>query len=242
MSKFKVNIWGTHAVKAAWCNPARQISHIFLTEQTVREFSTFQAVKGVKRPAPSLVTKKDLDRMTDQAVHQNMALITEPLEDKYLSDILIQSENKEKSVILILDQVTDPHNVGAILRSTCAFGAEALIHQKKHAPALEGVLAKIACGAVEHVPIIAETNLSRAIEQLQDAGWMVIGLDERGQKTIGQFSPPDKVALVLGAEGPGIRPNVANHCDFLAKLEMRGPMPSINVSNAAAITLYAMTI
>ncbi|MCB9963786.1 MAG: 23S rRNA (guanosine(2251)-2'-O)-methyltransferase RlmB [Rhodospirillales bacterium] len=242
MSKLTANIWGAHAVRAAWLNPAREISHIFVTEQAVREFSSFQAMKGEKRPSPTLVSKKDLDKMTDHAVHQGMALVTAPLPEVFLGDLLVATSAQNRSVILMLDQVTDPHNVGAILRSACAFGAAGLILQKKHAPTLDGVLAKTACGAMEHVPVLSETNLSRTIEQLQDAGWTVIGLDERGSRTIGQFDLPEKLVLVLGAEGPGLRQNVAHHCDFLAKLEMKGPMPSINVSNAAAVALYAATI
>ncbi len=240
MSKNKANIWGTHAVKAAWHNPDRDISAIFLTDTHQREFVSFQAVKGVKRPAPTIISKKEMDKMTGGAVHQGMALITAELPEVFLSDITIKSANKDHSIILILDQVTDPHNVGAILRSACAFGVEAMILQRKHAPEINGVLAKTACGAVEHVPVLFETNLSRTIEQLQESGFMVVGLDERGEKEISMLSEHNKIALVLGAEGPGLRPNVAGHCDMLAKLEMRGPMPSINVSNAAAVALYAL--
>lgn len=241
MSKLKANIWGTHAVKAAWTNTDRNIQAVYVTENAFKEFSSFQAVKGGKRPAPTLATKKDLDKLTDGAVHQGMALIAEPLQEVFLSDVMIQAEQRDKSILLILDQVTDPHNVGAILRSACAFGACAMVLQRKHAPTIDGVLAKTACGAVEHVPVVFETNLSRAIEQLQDKGWMVVGLDERGEKEIAEVKDHQKIALVMGAEGPGLRPNVANHCDILAKLEMKGPMPSINVSNAAAVSLYAIS-
>lgn len=241
MSKNKANIWGTHAVKAAWQNTERNIHAAFVTENSAREFAAFQAVKGAKRPAPALISKKELDKMTGNAVHQGMALISDPLSEIFLSDIIVKAEQKERSLVVILDQVTDPHNVGAILRSACAFSADAILLQRKHAPDMEGVLAKTACGAVEYVPVIEETNLSRAIEKLQGAGFMVIGLDERGKQTVSEVKDHQKIALVLGAEGPGIRPNVANHCDILARLEMHGPMPSINVSNAAAVALYALT-
>ncbi len=241
MSKNKANIWGTHAVKAAWQNTDRHIQAVFLSENSTREFASFQSVKGAKRPPPSVVPKKELDRMTGGAVHQGMALIADPLQEMFLSDLIIKSDQKTRSVVLILDQVTDPHNVGAILRSACAFGADAILMQRKHAPDIEGVLAKTACGAVEHVSVIQETNLSRAIEKLQEGGFMVIGLDERGEQTISEVKDHQKIALVMGAEGPGIRQNVAGHCDILAKLEMHGPIPSINVSNAAAVALYALT-
>lgn len=139
--------------------------------------------------------------------------------------------------LAILDQVTDPHNVGAILRSACAYGAKGLIMQSKHAPEMTGALAKAACGALEHVPVAFETNLSRAIEALQQAGYFVYGLDERGDD-IGQQNFAGKNVLVLGAEGPGIRRLVKEHCDVLIRLPMHGPMPSINVSNAAAVAFH----
>ncbi len=240
MSKLKANIWGTHAVKAAWTNTNRTIQAIYVTENAYRDFASFQAVQGVKRPAPTSVSKKELDKITGGAVHQGIAVMAEALPEVFLSDVTIQAEQAKKSVLLILDQVTDPHNVGAILRSACAFGACGMILQRKHAPGMDGVLAKTACGALEHVPVVFETNLSRAIEQLQEQGWMVIGLDERGEKEISDVKDHKKIALVMGAEGPGLRPNVAGHCDLLARLEMTGPMPSINVSNAAAIALYAL--
>ena len=241
MSKNNVNIWGHHAVKAAWQNIDREIAIILLTENAVRDFTAFQSVKGVKRPAPSIISKKEMDRMTNGGVHQGMALKCNDLPELFLSDILIKEKSKERSVIVILDQVTDPHNVGAILRSACAFGAAGMILQRKHAPQMAGVLAKTACGALEHVPVILETNISRAIEKLQEENWMVYGLDERGEVEIGQVEKDSKIVLVMGAEGPGLRPNVAKHCDQLVRLDMKGPMPSINVSNAAAVSLYALT-
>jgi 23S rRNA (guanosine2251-2'-O)-methyltransferase len=143
---------------------------------------------------------------------------------------------------LMLDQVTDPHNVGAIISSACAFGAAGVVMQKKHAPALNGVLAKTACGAVEHVPVAFVTNLSRALEEFKEGGYFSYGLDERGEMDIGELGKkPGKCVLIMGAEGPGIRHLVKEHCDSLVRLPMHGPMPSINVSNAAAVALYAVT-
>lgn len=250
----KPNIWGMHAVRGAWQNTNRQISNIYVSDNAAREFHSFQSVKGVKRPPPQAMNKKELDKLTNGAVHQGIAICAGPLEEIFLSDLMIKTAAQDKSVIIILDQVTDPHNVGAILRSACAFGAAGMIVQKKHAPALEGVLAKTACGAVEHVPVLYETNLSRTIEKLQQESFTVLGMDERGKTAITPHLPPplgqgggitgggmNKIALVLGAEGAGLRPNVAKHCDELVRLEMRGPMPSINVSNAAAVGMFALT-
>ena len=241
MSKNKANIWGRHAVEAAWQNTERKIEAAYVTEQSARDFSTFQSVSGVKRPPPQIINRKDMDKMTGGGVHQGMALEAHPLEDVFLQDLIIKAHARERALIVILDQVTDPHNVGATLRSACAFGVLGMVCQKKHAPELSGVLAKTACGALEHVPVAFETNLSRAIETLQDNDFSVIGMDERGPREISHYKTHKNLALVLGAEGAGLRPNVAGHCDALARLEMRGPMPSINVSNAAAVALYALT-
>ena len=140
----------------------------------------------------------------------------------------------------MLDQVTDPHNVGAIMRSACAFGADGLIMQKKHAPSFAGVLAKTACGAVEHINVAFETNLTRSLETLQNNGFFVLGLDEHGEITIGDADIPNKCVLVLGAEGTGIRRLIREQCDTLVRLPTTGPILSLNVSNAAAIALYAI--
>ena len=140
----------------------------------------------------------------------------------------------------MLDQVTDPHNIGAILKSSCVFGASALIMQDKHAPDLGGTLAKTACGAVEHVPVIYETNLTRCLELLQKEGYFAIGLDERGENDIAKLPDYKKMVLVMGAEGDGIRRLVREQCDVLASLPAEGPIPCLNVSNAAAVALYAV--
>ena len=236
-SRLNINVFGTHAVTAAWTNPARHIHTLYVTENALKDFDLSSQAK---RPQPTIVNKDDLDRALPQGtVHQGIALSCQSLEEVSVQDLIIKHDNDEKSLFVILDQVTDPHNVGAILRSACAFGAKGMIMQRKHAPDADGILAKTACGAVEHVPIAYETNLSRTIEALQDAAYFVIGLDERGDD-IAKLPAYEKAVIVMGAEGPGLRRLVKENCDVLARLPMHGPMPSINVSNAAAVALYAM--
>ncbi len=236
------NLFGFHAVREAWLNPKRRVEMLYLTDQAAPGFEKMlQEGAALERPFPSLIDKKTMDRILPPgAVHQGIALVTDPLPEMDIEDLIIRSGD-ERAVFLILDQVTDPHNVGAILRSACAFGVGGVIMQRKHAPELTGVLAKTACGAIEHVPVAFETNLSRSIEALQEAGFFVVGLDERGEADIGDYKPSQKTALVLGAEGPGMRQLVKEHCDTLVRLPMHGPMPSINVSNAAAVALYALS-
>ena len=157
-----------------------------------------------------------------------------------MQDLIIRSNNKDKTVLAILDQVTDPHNVGAILRSASAFGVDGVIMQKKHAPSLNGVLAKTACGAVEHIPVAKATNISRTVKELQDEGFYVMGLDEHTKKDIGDFSKTDKIVIILGSEGDGIRRLVKESCDELVRLPTQGAIASLNVSNAAAVAFYAL--
>lgn len=238
-------LFGTHAVTEAWLNHERQIETLFLTDQAARGFEDILRKardKGIQRPQPVIVDKNKLEKMLPRgAVHQGMALVTQALDDIFIQDFIIKAENNPNALLLMLDQVTDPHNVGAILRSACAFGATGVIMQKKHAPSLDGVLAKTACGAVEHIPVAFETNLSRALEELKSNGFFAYGLDERGAMDIGAVPKDGKRVLVLGAEGPGLRRLVAENCDELVSLPMDGAMPSINVSNAAAVALYAVT-
>ncbi len=237
------NIYGFHAVSEAWLNEERVINALYITQQSCHGFeeSMVEARRnGLKRPDPVIIDKQKLEKMFPRgAVHQGIAISCPPLEQSDIHDFIILSRSKEKTTLVILDQVTDPHNVGAILRSACAFGVDGLIMQKKHAPELTGVLAKTACGAIEHVPVAYETNLTRAIETLQKEGFFAIGMDERGQD-ISEIDIPDKCVIILGAEGAGIRRLIKDNCDILARLPMTGAMPSINVSNAAAVTFYAL--
>lgn len=249
--KFKFSpapqIYGFHAVTAAWLNSERKIHALYTTEAGLKTFEdTLESSKHQNRPEPTIVEKHTLEAAFPQgAVHQGLAVACDDLPEYSVQDFIISSGTRERSVFLILDQVTDPHNVGAIMRSACAFGAHGLIMQRRHAPERHGVLAKTACGGIEHLPVAQETNLSRTIEELQQAGFVVIGLDERGEYPIQNWAKPykhmpDKIALVLGAEGPGLRPLVRDHCDSLVHLPTSGALSSLNVSNAAAVSLFAL--
>jgi 23S rRNA (guanosine2251-2'-O)-methyltransferase len=242
--RLQVNLFGMHAVREAILNPAREIRAIYiagLLEENIQSILDQAAAKGLQRPEPEIIEKSRLERVLPKGtVHQGIACDASPLDEVFLPDLVNRAALKERSVLVMLDQVTDPHNMGAILRSACAFGADGVIVQSRHAPELSGVVAKTASGAIEHLPVVYETNLSRTIESLKDAGYFVIALDERGEKTLPEAPLYDRTLLVLGAEGPGLRPLVRNHCDLLLRLPTQGGFTSLNVSNAAAIAMYAM--
>ncbi len=239
----RASLYGFHAVSEAWLNDARQIDALYATEQGLKSFETIieQASRhGLTRPTPTLIDKNTLEKILPQgAVHQGLALVCPLIEEATLQDFIISAEDKP-SILVMLDQVTDPHNVGAILRSACVFGLDGMIMQRKHAPFLDGVLAKTACGGVEHVPVAYETNLSRSLESLKESGFFVYGLDERGEDLSELSALPDKIILVLGAEGPGLRRLIKENCDSLLRLPTHGKLSSLNVSNAAAVTFYAL--
>jgi 23S rRNA (guanosine2251-2'-O)-methyltransferase len=186
-------------------------------------------------PFPAtLVEPKEIDRITgSDAVHQGVLVEAEPLKPKRLEAL------GDANLVLVLDQVTDPHNVGAIMRSAVAFGAGALVTTARHSPAESGVLAKAASGALEHIDMIEVRNLAEALDRLHDAGFSTIGLDSEGPAELEKSFSGDRVALVLGAEGKGLRQKTRETVTALARLDMPGPIRSLNVSNAAAIALYA---
>lgn len=233
-------LWGIHAVREAWLNPERQIHSLLITEKNQKLVEEWGVAKGLRRPSSDTVDRATIDkRLPSGSVHQGIAIQCSPLEETFLSDIIIKSKIKDSITLVMLDQVTDPHNVGAILRSACAFGASAIIVQSRHAPEATGVMAKAACGALEYVPIIRAVNLSRAIEQLQDNFFNVIGLDETGED-VPKIQKSEKTCLVMGAEGPGLRQKVKENCTSLLRLPTDGPVPTLNVSNATAVALYAL--
>lgn len=235
-----VLLFGFHAASAAWLNSERHCQRLLLTQTSIRQFETLiaQAKKlGLKRPTPEVVDGRVIEKQLPAGtVHQGILLEAENLPDKELDDLL-QMTQLPKSLV-VLDQVTDPHNVGAILRSACAFGIGAVLVTERNAASQTGVLAKTASGALEHTPIIRIGNLSQSLKKLQGAGYWCIGLDETGEHALHQIKMPAKVALVLGAEGEGLRRLTIESCDEIAKLPTMPPVGSLNVSNAAAVAIY----
>jgi 23S rRNA (guanosine2251-2'-O)-methyltransferase len=181
----------------------------------------------------------DLGRMVpSDAPHQGLVIEVDPLEDIWIGD-LIELGRDDRRPLVVLDQVTDPHNVGAVLRSAAAFNALGIVTQDRHAPPESGALARAASGALELVPWVRVVNLARALEEMAEASFWRVGLAGDGQVVIGEAFNEAKVALVLGAEGEGMRQNVKSHCDLMARLPISPRIESLNVSNAAAIALYA---
>ena len=224
--------WGKHAVAAALDNPNRKVLRAWAT----RDAAAF--MQFPKDVAVTLADVADLGRLVPHdAPHQGVVVEVEPLEDMWLDEILQAAP--ERAVLLVLDQVTDPHNVGAILRSAAAFGAAGIVTQDRHSPPESGVVAKSASGALERVPWARVVNLARALEEIGEAGFWRIGLAGDAQADLADALGPQRVALVLGAEGAGLRPNTREHCDALARLPISDAVESLNVSNAAAVALYA---
>ena len=226
--------WGRHAVAAALANDERQIHRIWVTRE---------AAAGFDIPSTIPVTfadGADLGRLVPrEAPHQGIVAEVERLDDILLADLLDTAEDGRP--LLVLDQVTDPHNVGAILRSAAAFNALGVVTQDRHAPPESGALAKAASGALETMPWVRVVNLARALDDIAAAGFWRIGLAGEAETTLAEALGPKRVALVLGAEGEGMRHNTEAHCDALARLPITG-IESLNVSNAAAIALYAASV
>jgi 23S rRNA (guanosine2251-2'-O)-methyltransferase len=227
--------WGKHAVAAALDNPRRKVLRAWATRDAAA-FMNFP-----KDVAVTLADVADLGRLVPHdAPHQGVVIEAEPLEEIWLGDLLANAG--ERSTLLVLDQVTDPHNVGAILRSAAAFGAAGIVTQDRHSPPEGGVVAKAASGALERVPWARVVNLARALEEIGEAEFWRIGLTGDAEMELSGALGPKRVALVLGAEGPGLRPNSREHCDALARLPISDAVESLNVSNAAAVALYAASI
>jgi 23S rRNA (guanosine2251-2'-O)-methyltransferase len=225
-------VWGRHPVIAALANPARKgMGRLLATADRAAELERDRLANGHRI---EIIEAQALDRMLPPgAVHQGLAFKVQPLEGVALADIA-----GDGGVIVMLDQLTDPQNVGAIFRSALAFGAKGIVVQDRHSPALAGALAKASAGATERLPCARVTNLSRALETLADMGWRAVGLDGSAELTLEQALDDRPTVLVMGSEGDGIRRLVAEHCDVLAKIPMPGGFESLNVSNAAAVALY----
>ena len=225
--------WGRHAVIAALANPHRTALKLWCTRE---------AAARLDLPPVLPVTYADvadLGRMVPpDAPHQGLVLEVEPLEEMWLGELLERGA-EDRRTLLVLDQVTDPHNVGAILRSAAAFDALGIVTQDRHSPPESGALARAASGALEHVPWVRVVNLARALGEIADAGYWRIGLTGDAGDTLAEAMPTTRLALVMGAEGDGLRQNSMAHCDALARLPISPRVESLNVSNATAIALYA---
>ena len=224
--------WGRHAVAAALANPERNVAKIWVTREAAADFDIDPTIPVTYADAA------DLGRLIPgDAPHQGIVAEVNRLPDLWLGELLEGAP--EGRPLLVLDQVTDPHNVGAILRSAAAFDALGIVTQDRHAPPESGALAKAASGALETMPWVRVVNLSRALDEIAEAGFWRVGLTGEAEMTLAEALGPPRVALVLGAEGEGMRQNTETHCDALARLPISERMESLNVSNAAAIALYA---
>jgi 23S rRNA (guanosine2251-2'-O)-methyltransferase len=230
-------IFGLHAAEAALQNPRRGIKHAYVTENAAAKLGNLIAARKV--PTTPL-HPHEIDALTGaSAVHQGVVLDVEPLPQPGLDEFLDALPEGAPAAVAMLDQVTDPQNVGAVLRSAAAFGIAALIVQDRHSPPLNGALAKAASGALEHVPVIATVNLARALERLKECDFVCAGFDSEATSTFGaEAAAMPRAAFVFGAEDKGLRRLVREGCDALYALHAPGKIKSLNISNAAAIIFY----
>jgi 23S rRNA (guanosine2251-2'-O)-methyltransferase len=223
-------LYGWHTVAAALANPRRMVRRIFATENAARRL----AEEGLALPVAPEIVRPDAiaARLSPDAVHNGLLVEAEPLPALELEDLA------DEGTVLVLDQITDPHNVGAILRSAAAFGVNAIVTTARHSPEATGVLAKSASGALDLVPAVTVQNLARALTALKERGWLTVGLDSEGEMDLAAAELREPLALVLGAEGKGLRQLTRETCDIRARLALPGVLKSLNVSNAAAVALY----
>ncbi len=225
-----VVLYGWHTVTAALANPARRIRRLLVTENALRRLTEQGIAPAI---APNVVRPDVLAaRLTPDAVHQGLLAEADPLPSPDIEDL------PATGIVLVLDQITDPHNVGAILRTAAAFAVAAVVTTARHSPEATGVLAKSASGALELVPIAIVQNLARALAALKERGFLVVGLDGSAPEDLATIELRAPLALVLGAEGKGLRQLTGATCDRLARLDLPGAIKSLNVSNAAALALY----
>jgi 23S rRNA (guanosine2251-2'-O)-methyltransferase len=226
-------LYGAHPVVEALKNPKRKFVHLMTTLNGAERLKEYTQALGI---TPEIVNPKVLDRKVEpDAVHQGMILEAKPLRQPRLDQI------EQSGVVVMLDQVTDPHNVGAILRTCAAFQVTALVTTARHSADASGVLFKAASGAYEHVPFVKVTNLARAMEELRLEGFRFVGLDSEADMTLAEVDKTPPLVIVLGAEGKGLRELTRKNCDVVVKLDFSGAIRSLNVSNAAAVALYALT-
>jgi 23S rRNA (guanosine2251-2'-O)-methyltransferase len=227
-------LYGLHAVRAALANPRRFARRAVLTERAAEEIGA-KLLGRVRHETSDMAGISKI--LPEGAVHQGAAILVEPLPRRELDSVLEETAGKRR-IVLVLDQITDPHNEGAILRTAAAFGVTAVIVQDRHSPPETGVLAKAASGALDIVPVIHEVNIARALEMLGKHGFWRVALAGDGELPLGEAKHPGDVALVLGSEGAGLRRLVRERCDVAAFLPIEAAMESLNVSNAAAVALY----
>ena len=223
-------LYGWHPVTAALQNPARRVRKLLATENAARRLAE---EKVPTSPAPEIVRPDAIAaRLAPDAVHQGLYLEADPLPSPPIEELATDG------LVLVLDQITDPHNVGAIFRSAAAFAVTAIVTTARHSPEATGVLAKAASGALEHVPFVMVQNLARGLAALKERGFLVIGLDSGGDDDLAGLPLRRPLALVLGAEGKGLRQLTKETCDHVARLDLPGAIQSLNVSNAAAVALH----
>ncbi|MCP3400930.1 23S rRNA (guanosine(2251)-2'-O)-methyltransferase RlmB [Bradyrhizobium sp. CCGB20] len=225
-----VILYGWHTVTMALANPQRRIRKLTLTENAARRL----ADENIEtRVAPEIVRPQEIDRLlSPDAVHQGLLAEADALPSPDIETLA------QEGMVLVLDQITDPHNVGAILRSAAAFAVKAIVTTARHSPEATGVLAKAASGALELVPMVTVQNLARALTALNERGFQTVGLDSEGSADLSEVTLREPLALVLGAEGKGLRQLTRETCSVVARLDMPGEIKSLNVSNAAVLSLY----
>lgn len=228
-----VLLYGAHAVREALTAGRRKLLALHATENALPRIADAAAAVGLK---PRIVDARELTRrLGDEAVHQGLLLEARPLPERDISEI-----SRKSGVVVALDQITDPHNVGAILRTAAAFAVDALIVTERHSPEFSGVLAKAASGGLEHVDVVSVVNLARALEDFSRLGYSIVGLDSEGAETLETVPLRPPVVLALGAEGKGLRRLTRERCDAVARLDMPGAIKSLNVSNACAVALNTL--
>ncbi|MGZ9112634.1 MAG: 23S rRNA (guanosine(2251)-2'-O)-methyltransferase RlmB [Rhodoplanes sp.] len=235
-------IYGQHAVLAAVANPRRRCRRLIATPATLATLAAAAEQATPARPPIEVLGRRDLEKLLPPgAVHQGMALLGEPLQEPDLNDFLDHLDDGVDARVVVLDQANDPRNVGAVIRSAAAFGAHAVVVQERHSPEATGALAKAASGALEFLPLIRVTNIARSLETMKQAGFWCLALDARASRTIADTRPASRLALVVGAEGTGLRRLVHASCDESVRIPISSAVESLNVSVAAAVVLYEFT-
>lgn len=233
-------LYGSHAVMAALQNPNRRRHRLVGTSQAIDGLIAALDKGESTSPQAEIVDRAEIDAVCGpDSVHQGLALLVDPLEDLAIEDIIAGAD--ETDTLIVLDQATDPRNIGAVMRSARAFGCRAIIVQDRNAPVETGAMAKAASGALEHVAMVRVTNLARALWALKDGGYWCIGLAGDGDTEIGNVAANARQAIVLGAEGSGLRRLTRETCDQLVRIPIVSDSESLNLSNAAAVALYALT-